>query len=102
MKTLCEIVLPTDQQPIATCTSYVFLHATTALLAKLIFYMKNKKTEYLKFQRRLSKKNSFSKYLENIKSQNVLIQRYLYDIQKCSVKTFSYKFPEIDRKTPVL
>ena len=73
-------MLPTDQQPIETCTSCVFLYGTTALLVKSIFYMKNKKTENLKFQHRISKKNSFSRYLENIKFRNVLIQQYLYDI----------------------
>ena len=73
MKTLSEIVLPTDQQPIATCTSYVFLHGTTVSLIKLIFYMKNKKAVDLKLQQRLSKKNSFSRYLENDKSGNVLM-----------------------------
>ena len=66
-----EIVLPTDQQP--TCTSYVFLRATTVSLIKLIFYMKNKKKVYLKLQHRVSKKNSFSRYLENAKSPNVLM-----------------------------
>ena len=43
MRTLSEIALLTHQQAIATCTSYVVLHATTVSLIKLIFYMKNKK-----------------------------------------------------------
>ena len=47
---------------------------------KIDIYMKNKKSENLKFQHKISKKNSFSRYLENIKSRNALIQRYLYDI----------------------
>ena len=71
--TYSEIVLPTDQLPIATCTSYVFLHATAVSLIKLIFYMKNKKTVDLKFQHRISKKNSFSRSLGNAKSRNVLM-----------------------------
>ena len=36
----------TDQQPIATCTSYVLLHATTISLIKLMFYMKDKKSRF--------------------------------------------------------
>ena len=68
-----EIVLPTDQQSIATCTSYSFLHATTVSLIKLIFCMKNKKAADLKLQQRISKKSSFSRYLENAKFRNVLM-----------------------------
>ena len=80
MKTLSEIVLPTDLQPIATCTSYVFLHSATVSIIKLTFYIKNKKQQILKLQHRISKKNSFSRYLENAKSRNALIYRYLYGI----------------------
>ena len=72
MKALSEIVLPTDQQSIATCTSYSFLHATTVSLIKLIFSMKNKKAVDLKLEQRISKKSSFSRYLENAKSGNIL------------------------------
>ena len=36
MKTLSEIELPTDQQPIATCTRYAFLHVTTVCFANKI------------------------------------------------------------------
>ena len=43
MKTLSEIMLPTDLQPIATCMSYAFLHSATVSLIKLTFYIKNKK-----------------------------------------------------------
>ena len=39
-------MLPTDQQPIATCTSYVFPHATTVSLIDLIFYMNNKNRRF--------------------------------------------------------
>ena len=42
--------------------------------------MKNKKVVDLKLQQRISKKRSFSRYLENAKSRNVLMQRYLYGI----------------------
>ena len=55
------------KQSIATCTSYSFLHATTVSLIKLIFCMKNKKAADLKLQQRISKKSSFSRYLENAK-----------------------------------
>ena len=71
-------MLPTDQQPIATCTSYIFLHGTTVLLMKLIFYMKNKKTVHLKLQHRITKKNSFSRYLENDKSRNVFVTTFVW------------------------
>ena len=71
-------MLPTDQQPIATCTSYVFLHATTVSLIKSIFYMKDNKTVDLKLQHRFSKKNLFSRYLENAKCRNVTIFVWYY------------------------
>ena len=71
MKTLSEIVLPTDQQPIATSTSYVFLFATTISLIKLI-HEEQKKTLDLKLQHRISKNNLFSRYWENAKSHNVI------------------------------
>ena len=71
-------MLPTDQQPIATCKSYVFLHATIVSLIKLIFYMKNKKTVHLKLQHRISKKNSFSRYLGNAKSGNVFATTFVW------------------------
>ena len=48
-------MLPTDQLPIATCVSYVFLHATTVSLIKLTFYMKNKKTVDMNFSTELAK-----------------------------------------------
>ena len=71
-------MLPTDQQPIATCTSYIFLHGTTVLPMKLIFYMKNKKTVHLTLQHRITKKNSFSRYLENDKFQNVFVTTFVW------------------------
>ena len=61
MKTLSEIVLPTDLpnwyikkysnllQPVRVMA---FLYATTVLLITMIFYVKNKKTVYLKLQHR--------------------------------------------------
>ena len=52
---------------------YSFLHATTVSLIKLIFCMKNKKAADLKRQQRISKKSSFSRYLENATSRNVLM-----------------------------
>ena len=71
-------MLPTDQQPIATCMSYVFLRATTVSLIKSIFYMKDHKTVDLKLQHRISKKNLFSRYLENAKFRNVTIFVWYY------------------------
>ena len=68
-----NIALLTGQQPIATCTRDVFLHATTVLLMKLIFYVKNKRTVDSKFQHRIDKKKSVSRYLENAESRNVLM-----------------------------
>ena len=56
MKTLSEVVLPTDLQPIATCTSYVFLHSATVSLIKLTFYIKNKKQQILKLSTELAKR----------------------------------------------
>ena len=41
----------------------VFLNATTVLLIKLIFYIENKKAEDLKLEHRISRNNSFSRYL---------------------------------------
>ena len=41
----------------------VFQYATTVLLIKLIFYIKNKKAADLKPQHRISRNNSFSRYL---------------------------------------
>ena len=76
MKTLSEIELPTDQQPIATCARYVVLHGAVVSLIKLIFHMKNKKKIDLKLQHRISRKNSFSRSLENAKSRNVLMQLF--------------------------
>ena len=48
-------------------------------LIKLIFSMKNKKAADLKLQQRISKKSSFSRYLENAKSRiNVTIFVWFY------------------------
>ena len=81
MTTLREIVLPTDLpnlyirkysnllQPVPV----MVLYATTVSLMKLIFYIKNKKTVDLKLQHMISRNNSFSRYLENINSRNVLM-----------------------------
>ena len=41
----------------------VFLYATTVSLIKLIFYIKNKKAVDLKLQHKISRNNSFSRYL---------------------------------------
>ena len=41
----------------------VFLYAATVLLIKLIFYIKNKKAVDLKLQHRISRNNSFRRYL---------------------------------------
>ena len=41
----------------------IFVYATTVSLMKLIFYIKNKKTVDLKLQQRISRNNSFSRYL---------------------------------------
>ena len=70
MKALNEIVL---QQINNLLQPYSFLHATTVSLIKLIFCMKNKKAADLKLQQRISKKSSFSRYLENAKSRNLLM-----------------------------
>ena len=92
MKTLSEIVLPTDQQPIATCTSYVFLHATTVSLVKLKFYIKNKKTVDLKLQQRISKKNSFPNKHINVdiwlkmKVEPTYIYRPCFNVDKTTLK----------------
>ena len=51
----------------------VFLYAPTFPLMKLLFYIKNKKAVDLKLQYRISRDNSFSRYLENTKSRNVLL-----------------------------
>ena len=90
MKTLSEIVLPTDLpnlyikkysnllQPVRVM---VFLYATTVSLIKFIVYIKNKKeTVDLKLQHRISRNNSFSRYLENANSRNVSMKQYLYGI----------------------
>ena len=69
MKTLSEIVLPTDLPDLyiwkygnllQSVQVMVFLYATTDLLIKLIFYIKNKKAVDLKLQHRISRNNSFS------------------------------------------
>ena len=82
MKTLSEIVLPTDLPHLyikkysKLFTAYrvmVFLYATTVSLIKLIFYIKNRKTVDLKLQHRINRNNSFNGYLENAKSRNVLM-----------------------------
>ena len=92
MKTLSEIVLSTDQQPIATCTSYVFLHATTVSLIKLKFYIKNKKTVDLKLQQRISKKNSFPNKHINVdiclkmKVEPKYIYRPCFNVGKTTLK----------------
>ena len=51
----------------------VFLYATTVSLIKLIFYIKNKKALDLKLQHRVSRNNSFSRYLnpETYKCNNI-------------------------------
>ena len=72
MKTLSEIVLPTNlpnlyikkcRNLFTTCASLVFLYATTVSPIKLIFYTNNKKAVDLKLQIRISRNNSFSRYL---------------------------------------
>ena len=78
LKTLIEIVLPTDLsnlsikkysnliQPVRVM---VFLYATTVSLIKLMFHIKNKKAVALKLHHRTElRNNSFSRYLENVKS----------------------------------
>ena len=49
-----------------------------------------KKAVDLKLQHRISKRNSFSRYFENAKPQNVLMSQYLYGstsvVQKCFLK----------------
>ena len=72
MRTLSEIALLTHQQAIATCTSccsacnYSFANKTDIL-------HEEKKTVDIKLQYRISKKNSFSRYLENAMSRNILM-----------------------------
>ena len=77
MEALSEIVLPTDL-PNLYIKKYsnvlrfmIFLFATTVSLTKLIFYIKKKKVD-LKLQDRISTNKSFSRYLENAKSRNVV------------------------------
>ena len=51
----------------------VFLYATTVSLIKFIFYVKNKKKKKKTQNYRISRNNSFSRYVENAKSRNVLM-----------------------------
>ena len=51
----------------------IFLYATTVSLIKSIFYFKNKTALDLKLQRRISRDNEFSRYLENVKFRKVLM-----------------------------
>ena len=51
----------------------IFLYATKVSLLKLIFYIKEKEEVDLKLQDRISRKKSFRGYLENAKSENVLM-----------------------------
>ena len=51
----------------------IFLYATKVSLLKLIFYIKEKKEVDFKLQDRISRKKSFRGYLENAKSENVLM-----------------------------
>ena len=96
-------MLPTDQQPIPTCKSYVFLHATTVSLIKLIFYMRNKKTIHLKLQHRISKKNSFSRYLKSAKSRKVFVTTFVWYYLRSRPEFFCKKgilrnFPKLTGK----
>ena len=82
MKTLSEIVLPTDLPDLyirkygnllQSVRVMVFLYATKVLLIKLIFYIKNKKAVDLKLQDRISRNNSFS----NV--ENASPEKYWYN-----------------------
>ena len=56
--------------------------------------MKNKKTVDLKLQHRISKKNSFSRYLENTKFQNILMKRYSYGMTYMLPPLQNYFLPQ--------
>ena len=79
-------MLRTDQQPIATCTNYVLYATSFANKVDILHEEQNimKISADLKLQHRITKANSFSKYLENAKSPNGI--NVAIFVQKCSVK----------------
>ena len=81
MKALSEIVSPKDlpnlyirkySNLLQSVQFMIVLYATTVLLAKLIVHIKKKKVD-LKLQDRTSRNKSFSRYLKNARSRNVLM-----------------------------
>ena len=78
MKTLSEIVLPTDQQPIAHKLYKLCFSARNYSFANKVDILHEEKNPVdLKLQHKISRNNPFSRYLENAKSRNVLMQRHL-------------------------
>ena len=97
-------MLPTDQQPITTCVSYVFLHAIDYSFAnKVDIWHEEQKTVDLKLQHRINKKShSVEKNAKSRKWNDICMVLLKQSSRSVLWKRCSWKFPKIDRKTPVL